>query len=216
MQRNEGGNGMKSKNRVFSFILIISFFGMISSCASTTVKNVWRDASYQGKLNNVFVIGVIKTPGVKRFFEDEFVAQLKARGTDAIASYTVLPSDTDIDQEELSAKIKELGADGVLITRLVDRKTVETYVPGTAQYVPPTSYYGGWHSHYRRSYDVIYERGYTVQDEVLVVETNLYEASTEKLVWSAISETFREGSDNKLIRSFIKIMIEDLSKQHLL
>ena len=207
---------MKLKNRLFAFILMISFTGIISSCASTTMKNVWRDTSYQGKLNNVFVIGVIKTPGVKRFFEDEFVAQLKARGTDAIASYTVLPSDRDIDQEELSAKIKELGADGVLITRLVDRKTVETYVPAASHYAPPSHYYNGWHNYYARSYGGIYERGYTVKDEVIVVETNLYEASAEKLVWSAISETFREGSDDKLISSFIRLMIENLSKQNLL
>jgi hypothetical protein len=209
-------------NRITAWCaVLVSLFLIISSCATTTLKNVWRDGSYQGKLNTVLVIGVIKKPGVKRFFEDEFAAQLKARGTDAIASYTVLPADTEIDKNDLAAKIKELDADGVLITRLVDRKTVETYVPGSSysaysHYAPPAYYNRGWDHYYRRSYDVIYEPGYTVTNEVLVVETNLYEAPTEKLVWSALSETFQEGSSNALIRSFIKTMIENLSKEKLL
>jgi len=212
---------MNVKNRLLASIVIMSFIVMISSCATTTLKNVWRDGSYGGKLNKVFVIGVIKNPGIKRFFEDEFAAQLKARGTDAVAGYTVLTSDAVIDKENIAAALKAAGADGVLISRLVDKKTVETYVPPTThamspRYVPPSHYYGGWHHYYARSYDAIYQPGYTVKDEVLVVETNLYEASSEKLVWSAISETFQEGSSNTLIRSFIKVMIENLSKENLL
>jgi hypothetical protein len=212
---------MNVKNRLLAYIVIMSLFVMTSSCATTTLNNVWRDGSYGEKLNKVFVIGVIKNPGVKRFFEDEFAAQLKARGTDAVAGYTVLQSDAEIDKENLAAALKETGADSVLITRLVDKKTVETYVPPTTyasapRYVPPTHYYGCWHHYYARSYDAMYTPGYTVKDEVLVVETNLYEASSEKLVWSAISETFREGSSNTLIKSFIKVMIENLSKENLL
>jgi len=236
---------MKFKKRLFSAILIISFFVMIISCATTTLKNVWRDRNYQGKFKRVFVIGIIKTPTVKRFFEDEFVLQLKAEGTDAIASYMVLPSDREINIKDLAAKIAGSGADGVLITRLVDRKTVETYVPGGAHYgspiidphAPPQSYgspppyappryaplrytppryYDAWHDYYRNSNAVIYVPGYTVKDEVIVIETNLYEASTEKLVWSAISETFYEGGSNALISSFIKIMVKNLSKENLL
>ncbi len=207
---------MNVKSRLFSFILVISCLLMISSCATTTLKNVWVDRTYQGKLNKVFVIGVIKKPGIKRFFEDEFAAQLKAGGTDSIASYTVLPSDTEIDKKDLAATLKEVGADGVLISRMVDRKTVETYVPAATHYAPPSHYYGGWHNYYARSYHTIYEPGYMVTGEVLVVETNLYEASSEKLVWSAISETFKEGSSNTLIRSFIKVMIKNLSKENLL
>lgn len=197
-------------------ILIAAFFVIINSCATTTLDNVWRAESYQGKLNKVFVIGVIKSQGVKRFFEDEFVLQLKARGTEAIASYTVLPADTEIDREHLVAKVKELGADGVLISRLVDIKTVETYVPSAGHYAPPPEYRGGWENYYTRSYGEVYQSGYIIKDEVIVVETNLFEVPTQKLVWSAISETFRDGSSNDLIKSFIEVMIKNLSRENLL
>jgi len=37
-------------------------------------------------------MGISSKPDVRRFFEDEFVRELKARGTSAIASYTVIPA----------------------------------------------------------------------------------------------------------------------------
>jgi len=215
--KTEGETVMNRRMKTgLTCILIAALSVIITSCATTTMQNVWRAENYRGKLNKVFVIGIIKTPGVKRFFEDEFVSQLKTQGTAAIASYTVLPADTDIDREALVVKVKELGADGVLITRLVDIKTVETYVPSNARYAPPAQYQGGWQNYYTRSYGEIYQGGYTVKDEVLVVETNLYDVPTEKLVWSAISETFRDGSSNELIRSFIEVMIKSLSEEKLL
>jgi hypothetical protein len=51
---------------------------------------------------------------------------------------------------------------------------------------------------------------------VLVLDTNLYDVSTEKLIWSAISETFVEGSDEKLIKELIKLITDNLSKQNVL
>jgi hypothetical protein len=193
---------------------------MISSCATTELKTVWKDDNYSGKIKKVLVIGVIKRPALRRFFEQEFVQQLKARGTDAVAGFTVLPPDEEVDKNIIASKLKELGADGVLITRLVDKKTVETYIPGKVDYghvyYAPPIHYREWDSYYSRSYTAVYDPGYTVKNEVMIVETNLYEAASEKLVWSAISETLGEGNSNTVIRSFIKVMIENLSKENLL
>jgi hypothetical protein len=120
-----------------------------------------------------------------------------------------------VEINSISSKMKDLGIDAVLITRLVDKKTVDTYVPGRTHYAPP-AYYGNWSGYYRASYGAAYEPGYTVRDEVVVLETNVYDVSTEKLIWSAISETFVEGSDEKLIKELIKLITDNLSKQNVL
>ena len=120
---------MNVKNRLFSSIMVISCFIMISSCATTELNTVWRDDNYSGKIKKVLVIGVIKRPALRRSFEQEFVQQLKTRGTDAVASFTVLAADEEVDKNIIASKLKELNADGVLITRLIDKKTVETYIP---------------------------------------------------------------------------------------
>jgi hypothetical protein len=210
----------KSESSLKTGIIFAIFLFILTSCATTRLNSVWRDDNYSGKVKRVLVIGVIKRPAVKRFFEDEFVQQLKTRGTDAIEGFTVLPPDKEEDKDIIASKLKELGVDGVLIVRLVDKKTLETYIPGEvyyehAPYAPPL-HYREWDSYYSRSYRAVYRPGYTVKNEVVIVETNLYDAVSEKLIWSALSETFVEGSSDDLIRSFIQVIIKDLYEKGLL
>jgi hypothetical protein len=61
----------------------------------------------------------------------------------------------------------------------------------------------------------VHSPGYTLSNEVVIVETNLFDAGSEKLVWSALSETFVEGDSDKLIKSFVEVMIDDLFQQNL-
>jgi len=160
------------------------------------------------------VIGVAKNPLNRRLFEDEFVLQLKARGTEAIASYTVLSDKQQDDQAAIAAKVKTLGADTVLITRLVSKKTVQFYVPGTVYYPPP--YYYSWPDYYGYGYRYLYSPGYVAEDQYAVIETNLYETGSDKLVWAATSETAMNDADHKLIKSYIGIMLDSMAKNGLI
>lgn len=186
---------------------------LMTACAMTKITSVWKDPSYQGRPQKIMVIGVAKKPANKRIFEDEFVLQLKSRGTDAVASYTVLPEGKQDDQEAVAVKMKELTADAVLITRLTDKKTVMTYIPGT-NYSPPP-YYNSWHDYYGYGYQAAYAPGYLAEDEYALMETNLYDARNDKLVWSALSETEIRGSDENLIKSYIGVMVSAMADKKL-
>ncbi len=203
---------MRTLRSTLSLGILITL--LITACATTKITSAWKDQSYQGRPHKIMVIGVAKKPVNKRIFEDEFVRQLKSRGTDAIASYTVLPDEKQDNQEAIAAKMKELSADAVLITRLTDKKTVTTYVPGTVYNPPP--YYDTWRDYYRYGYQAVYTPGYMAEDEYALVETNLYDARTEKLIWSTSSETEIQGSDQNLIISFIGVMVNAMADQKLL
>jgi Ni,Fe-hydrogenase III small subunit len=181
---------------------------LLTACVTTQLNAVWKDPAYQSRPAKIVVIGVAKNPINRRIFEDEFVLQLKARGTDAIASYTVLPDSQQDDQAAIAAKVKELGADTILITRLVSKKIVQTYVPGTAYY-PPYNY-GSWPSYYGYGYQYMYTPGYIAEDEYAVIETNLYEAKSDKLVWAATSETGINDADMNIVRNYIDIMVTNM------
>ncbi len=205
---------MKSKLNMLLACLIISLF-IMTSCASTTLTHVWKDDMFQGQISKVLVMGVTREPATKRFFEDEFVNQLQARGIQATASYRLFPSDSMIAKEDILAQVNNRGIDAFMVTRIVDQKTVETYVPGTVHYAPPYPH-RRWHGYYAASYRAVYSPGYTVLDEVVVLETNLYDAKSEELIWSAMSETFVEGSTDKLIKGFITKIMENLSEKNLI
>lgn len=196
----------------FSMLMIVAV--LFTACATTQVNSVWKEPSYQARPARIMVIGVAKYPLKRRLFEDEFVMQLKAHGTEAIASYTVLSDRKQDDQEAIAAKVKELGADTVLITRLVSKRIVQTYMPGTVYFPPP--YYGTWPSYYGYGYNYMYSPGYIAENEYAVIETNLYESRNDKLIWAASSETLMGESNQKLIRSFIGIMVKTMAENGLL
>ena len=196
----------------FGFLILIAM--LVTACATTQLGAVWKDPSYQARPHKIMVIGVAKTQANRRVFEDEFVRQLNVHGTAAIASYTVLPGMQQDGHAAIAAKVAELGADAVLITRMAGKKTVQHYVPGTAYYPPP--YYGTWPDYYGFGYRAMYAPGYMAEEELAIIETNLYEAGNDKLVWAASSETEMHGPDQERIRSYIDIMVKTMAEQGLL
>jgi hypothetical protein len=195
-----------------SFLIMLAL--LLSGCASTQLTSTWKDPAYQVHPTKVMVIGMSKQPLKRRIFEEEFVTQLKAHGTDAVASYKVLPDKKQDDQEAIAAKVKELGADAVLITRLVSKKTVQVYVPGTPYFPPP--YYGRWGDYYDYGYRTMYTPGYMAEEQYAVIETNLYDTAKDSLIWAATSETEISGADQSLIKEFIGIMAKNMIEQGLL
>lgn len=196
---------------------------VVAGCATTEFTSEWRDQSFRGQPQKLMVIGMAKKPVLRRIFEDEFVNQLKRVGTDAVASYSVMPAVKLPDQQAVAAKMKEIGADAVLITRLVDRKVVRTYVPGRIDhpmglwYDRYPGYYGSWPSYYNYGSSFMYSPGYIDEDLYALMETCLYSAGNgEKMIWSATSETVIDRSDQKMVKSFIKAMVDKLQEQGLL
>jgi hypothetical protein len=199
---------MKDERLLFLFPVIIALF-LVSACATTAKMNVWKDQTYEGPVKKVLVMGLSQKKGIRLFFENEFVRQLRERGSDAVAGNTILPYEQPMDKDFIVTKAKESGADTVLVARSLGREMQRTYVPGQAYGVP--GYYSRWGSYYGNAYSP----GYVVEDEYVYVETNLYDIATEKLIWSAQSATIIIADDYDLIRSFIKNMIDKLSSDKL-
>lgn len=194
---------------------------LLGACAATQITSDWKEQSYQGPPRKIVVIAIAKNPGNRRIFEDEFVRRLKEHGTDAVAGYTRIPDQKQGNRQATADMMKQENADAVLITRLTDRKTVKTYVPGTmapygAWYDRYPSYYGTWPDYYGYGYQAMYSPGYLAEEEYALIETNLYQAGNEKLIWSAISETEIRGSDPKFIKSYVDKMIESMTKHNLI
>jgi hypothetical protein len=197
-----------------STVVLLFGIAVLTSCATTQLTSVWKDPAFQSRPEKIMVIGMAKNPLNRRLFEDEFVQQLKAHGTDAIASYTVLSDKQQEDQDVIAAKLKDVGADSVLITRLVSKKTVRVFMPGSAYYPPP--YYGTWPDYYGYGYRYLYSPSYIAEDEYAVIESNLYQTGNDKLIWAASSETLMTDANQNMIKSYIDIMVNSMAGNGLL
>lgn len=199
----------------FGFLAPV-FLLLLTACASMELQPslIWKDPSYQTVPKKIMVIGVARQAVNRRVFEDEFVQQLRDHGADAIASYTVLPDELQNDRKAIADKVAELGADAVLITRRVSQKTVQTYIPGTVYYPPP--HYGSWQDYYGYGYDAMYTPGYVAEQELAVVESNLYDAASDKLVWASTTEIGKLGSDRDIIKRYIGVVMKAMLAQGLI
>lgn len=189
-------------------LLLFGLFLLLPSCATTELTAVWKEPSFRDHPRKIMIIGMIPAPKGKKIFEDEMVRSLRQRGTDAIVSYSLLPEQNAPDRAAVEKVMREQGADAVLIARLVDKKTVASYVPTSPAPGTPyggRGYYGAqWYGYYSHNPGTIRE------DEFAVIQTNLYDLKTEKLVWTAASETWLATDKVTLTLSFIDVITKKL------
>jgi hypothetical protein len=211
----QGENIMKPMGKRFVPFLFACLC-LSASCATTKMGDVWRDDNYRGSIRKVVVIGIFKEPDTRKIFEDEFADRLRARGVDATAGHKIVPDAELPDKDVVIGKIRKLGADAVLLTRVMDMKKETIDVPG--QILP------GYYNYYSSYYSYNYRPGYTVQEGYAQTETNLYNLGDEKLIWSGRAKTeFPERAKTEfsvtryeLIQAFVKIMIDGLSDARLI
>jgi hypothetical protein len=178
----------------------------VAACASTSLVNQWKDPEYAGHaFKRIMVLGVTKQASTRRTFEDEFVAQLKALGIDAVQSYTALPEDGPVEEAKLAKAVESVGADGLISARLVKAEQKTEVTPGYYRPVPTVGYYG-WYS---SAWMGVYDPPMVYQYDVYTSETSLYDMSGAKVVWSGTAQTSAPGSDlRKEIAAYAKIMIK--------
>jgi hypothetical protein len=103
---------------VFSFLSALVFF---AGCASTPMLvSEWSNPAYQSSFFKRIAVSCLDGhASIRRNCEDEFVAQLRAAGLDALPSYRRLPDDANLDESKVKQVAKDAGADGALIVRSV-------------------------------------------------------------------------------------------------
>ncbi len=214
---------MRSSSSVVRVFLSISISLLISfgiSCGTKTeISSQWRSPEYKGgPMHKILVIGVAKTSTARRNFEDRFAEALRGSGADAVPSYQFLPTDERLSDEQLAEVLRRDAFDGVLVTRLLGVKEKTTYVPPSSYVVP--SYRGGYgygyYGYYGRSYDVVHSAGYTRTEEVVRLETRLWNVADSQLAWGIISETFNPTSIKDGTASVTKKLVQQLAQDGLL
>jgi hypothetical protein len=205
-----------------AFALATSVALAAAACAArTTVTQTWTSPQYhKSAMKKVLVLGIAKDGTIRRSYEDGFVEKLKSYGYEAIPAYEWVGDATKIDRDEIAAKIKENGVTHVLVTRMVGKKDVQTYVPPTTVgvgYGP--GWYGGWYSYYSVGYSYVTQPGYITQDTVVTLETNLYDASKgekDALMWSGTSDTWIGDSPAGSVKSVISAVAYKMRVQNIL
>lgn len=188
---------------------------LASACAGTNMRDSWVAPDFQkASVKKVLVLGIAANPGIRRSYEDKFAADLRGRGYEAIPGYLWVPDATKLDKDAVVARMKEEGVTHVLVTRLVSTQKVEHHEASASNVVVTVGVhgygpgYGSWSTYYTTGYG---DTSYTTVDDVVTLETNLYDAARkqdDELVWSGHSETWVDGpATESKIKSVISAIV---------
>jgi hypothetical protein len=193
----------------------IAICGVLLGCGgskSVLISNAWTDPGYSGRpKNNILVVGLALRHEFRTDYEYHLSREFVARGVGAAASVDGMPSDVELDKKAFIEYFGDKGFDAVLITGLVTADPDREYTPGTA-YSGNVTYYDTFHGYYVAVYSKQRDPDYWNADLDIVFESNLYDVSSEKLMWQCISRPVKPEDVSKTVDDFSKTLINRLGQ----
>jgi hypothetical protein len=203
--------------RIIMSLAVLPLIG----CSATTIQSSWTDPTFtQEPLDRIAVVALFDTVAENRTFEQSAARELEKRGVNAIPSYTIVDDDRMYEEEELRAELADADVDGILIYRLIavdERNVYRNPTPyldlrGSGVWVDPYYwyYYPRWdyYSHWRSTWDVTRSPGYWEPLAYVIVESSLYDARRDRLVWTAKSETM-DGEQFEALAESVAAKVTD-------
>jgi hypothetical protein len=198
---------------VFRRAVLLIAVSLSAACASTKIVNEWREPDYiPPPFKKVVVLGISKDPVLRRSFEDEFAAQLRANGIEAVPSYQFMPDEGQAPEPRLLKAVKQTGADAAIMTRLVRVERRRQVTPG---YYHPYPVHGFYHW-YSSGWAGFYEPPRVYSYDVYTSETSLYDLNRDRMVWAGTVQTTDPGDIRKEIKNYVKTVIETLKENNML
>ena len=204
------------KTRIALMIVTVAITGVLHGCGgSVSLTHVWTDPGYTGQpINNVLVVGLAQRPQVRTSFEYQLTHEFTSRGVNAMSSVDGMPRDVQLDKQTFAQYFGDKNLNAVLVTGLVSADTTDQYTPG-ATYAMPVGYYRTWHGYYGAVYSVHQEPGYWTTNTKFVLESNLYDVASEKLIWRGTSKAVNPENAMEVIEELSKILVKRLGQDGL-
>lgn len=191
-------------------VVPVALAWLVAGCASTTLQSTWRDPAYAGgAFKRIFVLALsTRDVTARRVIEDVVVAKLAAGGVEGVPAWQSLPNDGPVPESALAAAVTASRADGMLMVRLLGVDTQLTVWPTPVGPGPRFGWYGfysGWYAYPQ-----------VTQTQTAVVETTLFDVRSQRIVWSATSETMNPTSVQRDAPEFADVILGSLRKDGLL
>jgi hypothetical protein len=201
---------MKLALRIFGALLVTSIF---AAAASTKFISTWRNPvggsfSQAGKKVAVFVLSPDIT--LRQGPEETLAAEMRKRGVDCLAGYTVLPGELAKDMEKAKAFVKKSGITGAILMRVIGKENKTYYTPDTMWYAGP--YYPTFWGYWNYGWTTVYTSGYLTTDTVVSIETLVYSVEQDTLLWAGRSETTNPKDVRKVVKDLVAAAGKEMRK----
>jgi len=189
--------------------------GVVASCATPSkLVGSWQSDAYsQRSLRKVLCIAETPDIRIRQMAENEFVRQFQERKIQALPSYEILGTQTEITRANVEKAIRDTDIDAVFTIRVADEKTEQRDVPGvTHEYSEPPRYYYNFYDYHERSSTTISAPGYTMSSQIYLLESNLYDAGTADLMWTATTQTTDPRSAEEALPPLTRVLMKSMDR----
>lgn len=204
---------MKKNKKWIVLILLLVAIGL--GCTSSKITSSWKDANTIPKrYNKVMVLGLIRENdnSIRVNMENHLVVDLRDLGYNAVSSFMEYgPKAFDnMNEEAAIEKIKNNGVDAVVTIVLLNKEKEKRYHPGYTYYTPYGYYYSRFWRYSTTLYMRVYEPGYYETNTRYFWESNFYDMSDQKLVYSVQTESFDPANSESMAHEYGQMIVKDM------
>jgi hypothetical protein len=208
--------------RLLALIPVSLLLGMLTGCqlfSSTQIESVSSSRPEAAVMKKVLVLGINTTPEIQKAMEQAFSQRLSVTGNVVVLSSDWFPGEHQPGREQIAARCKAEGVTGVLVTRLINYEVsaVQEKFPEFSLYTPariPGERVGWQHDSWVAGFESAQQIRATAPllERKAIVQTRLYNAATDAVVWEADSKIFLERDAGKNFDSFVSAIMTQLKK----
>jgi hypothetical protein len=172
-----------------------------------------KNPAYSGpELKRLLVIGATSDSKVRREFEDEFVAKLKAAGVDAQPSYPLVPDLSQADRAQMQKVVESAGVTGVLAARLVKVERNPNAL-GDLDFADRSA---GFYEYYGESSIGSLDPNSGDLRNLITIHFDLYSVAGSQLAWTGDAATYPSPDVKEVTDGLAYAVIKTLKDQKLI
>jgi len=197
----------------FSIIGAVIF---LAGCAAsrTTIQSSWTDAAYAGPpLDRLAVVALFDTRADSLAFERSASDYFAMHGVATVPAHELLtPTATQtLDEAEIRERLAATNVDGILIFRLlaIDERH-EYQLSGPYPPNAPSSGVDGGAYPSSPVASATGSQGYWIEQDFVVAETALFDNRSDRLLWTAKSETLEDARSRRTSESLVRTIARQL------
>ncbi len=187
-------------NPKFCLLPVVALALGLGGCVGTSLDGNLKSPTYQGgAVEKVAVVAVADQPLVRQGFENRFARQMVEHGQAAIVTYDLMSlPEIKADKQAATARVRQAGADSVLVVRLASQATQTRETQATAQIFAPviTGYESNdWFDYYTVAF-VNMGTSWSDSKTQVYLEMMLYDLNTGQRIWAGGTVTvLKDGMD---------------------
>jgi hypothetical protein len=208
--------------KCFGFLLLSAV--LFSSCSNSSMRVMatWVNkqdmpARQPGK-HKIFIFVMTQNYEAQVTIENDLAKAAEEKGIKTVRSIEAFGPILTVDKlpkkEVLLKAIRDLGCDAIFTVAVVDQQSETHYVPASSSGVyTPYAGYGTYYSGYYAYSPAFYSPGYYTSDKTYFIESNLFDAHTEKMLISMQSKVVNPPEITKASRKYTEMLVTELQNQ---